>query len=144
MQTIVDLEKEPSGIWQQAFGTDKLLLVAEGEVVAGFDLTEVEESDIVVQGTAVSLILPPSEILYSKVDNDKTYVYERETGLFVKPDPDLEAEARRLAEKRMVNWAQDRQILTKAEEFGTFHLESFLRSLGFTEIKILVRDAGYR
>ena len=41
MQTIVDLEKEPTSIWQQAFGTDKLLLVAEGEVVAGFDLTKV-------------------------------------------------------------------------------------------------------
>jgi hypothetical protein len=144
MQTVVDLEKEPSDIWQQVFGTDKLLLIAEGEVVAGFDLTKVNESDIVVQGTTVSFILPPPEILYSRVDNDKTYVYVRETGFLVKPDPNLEKEARRLAEKRMVNWAQDRQILSKAGELGSLYMESFLRSLGFTDVKILVRDVEYR
>lgn len=144
MQTIVDLENEPNNIWEQTFGTDKLLLIAEGEVVAGFDLTKVQEGDIQVQGTTVSLILPPPEILYSKVDNDKTYVYERERGFLVKPDPNLEAEARRLAEQRLVRWAQERQILDKAKDFGRLYLEAFLRSLGFTETKVRVRDAGYR
>jgi hypothetical protein len=139
MQTVVDLEKEPTNIWQQAFGTDQLLLIAEGEVVAGFDLNQVRESDIQVQGTTVSLMLPPPEILYSKVNNDKTYVYKRETGFLVRPDPNLETEARRLAEERLVNWAQERQILDQAEEFGTFYLDSFLRTLGFTEVHIEVR-----
>jgi hypothetical protein len=140
MQTVVDLEKEPTNIWQQAFGTDQLLLIVEGEVVAGFDLNKVRESDIEVQGTTVSLTLPPPEVLYSKVDNDKTYVYKRETGFLVRPDPNLETEARRLAEERLVNWAQERQILGQAEEFGAIYLESFLRSLGFTEVYVEVRD----
>jgi len=140
MQTVVDLEKEPTNIWQQAFGTDQLLLIVEGEVVAGFDLNKVRESDIQVQGTTVSLMLPPPEVLYSKVDNDKTYVYKRETGFLVRPDPNLETEARRLAEERLVNWAQERQILGHAKEFGTRYLESFLRSLGFTEVYVEVRD----
>ena len=38
MQTVIDLEREPTNIWGQVFGTDELLLVASGEVVAGFDL----------------------------------------------------------------------------------------------------------
>ena len=80
-QTVVDLEKEPSNIWQRVFGTDKLLLIAEGEVVAGFDLSKVEESDVVVRGTAVSLTLPSPEILHSWLDDDRTFVYERETGI---------------------------------------------------------------
>jgi hypothetical protein len=139
MQTVVDLQKEPSNIWQQVFGTDKLLLVASGEVVAGFDLSQVQENDIAVQGSSVTLMLPPPEILYSKVDNTKTYIYMRETGLFVPPDPNLEAEARRVAERRLVSWADEHAILDKAEDFGTLYLESFLRSLGFSEVKVTVR-----
>ncbi len=141
MQTVVDLQKEPSNIWQQVFGTDKLLLVASGEVVAGFDLTKVQENDIVVQGSSVTLTLPAPEILYSKVDNNQTYIYLRETGLFVPPDPNLEGEARRLAERRLVSWADEHNILDKAKDFGTLYLESFLRSLGFSEAKVQVRAA---
>ncbi len=143
MQTVVDLSMEPTNIWQQAFGTDKLLLIAKGEVVAGFDMTQIEESDIVVQGTSVNLTLPSPEILYSRVDNGETYVYSRETGLFVPPNPQLESEARRLAELRLIKWANENKILDKATDFGTLYLESFLRSLGFTEIKVQVHEAAF-
>jgi hypothetical protein len=140
MQTIVDLEREPSSLWQEVFGTEKLVLVAAGEVTAGFDLTQVKESDIVVQGRTVSLRLPPPEVFYSRVDNENTYVYQRETGFLVSPDPNLETEARRLAEQALIDWALERQVLPKAEEFGILYLESFLRSLGFTEARVEVRD----
>jgi hypothetical protein len=140
MQTIVELEDEPSNFLEQLSG-DKLLLVAEGEVVAGFDLRKVKSSDVIVQGTAVHLVLPFPEILYSRVDNDKTFIYERETGILRQPDPGLETQARRMAEEQLVNWALERQILSKAEEYGTVYLENFLRSLGFTEIEIEVQQA---
>jgi hypothetical protein len=142
MQTVVDLEREPNNLWQQVFGTDKLLLVAAGEVVAGFDLTQVKASDIVVRGTSVSIKLPPPEILYSRVDNENTYVYQRETGFLVAPDPNLESEARRRAEQALMDWALEHQVLSKAEEFGTLYLETFLHSLGFAEVRIEVRDGG--
>jgi hypothetical protein len=142
MQTVVDLERDPNNLWQQVFGTDKLLLVAAGEVVAGFDLTQVKASDIVVRGTSVSIKLPPPEILYSRVDNENTYVYQRETGFLVAPDPNLETEARRRAEQALMDWALEHQVLSKAEEFGTLYLETFLHSLGFTEVRIEVRDGG--
>ncbi|MEJ2556965.1 MAG: DUF4230 domain-containing protein [Anaerolineae bacterium] len=142
MQTVVDLEREPNNLWQQMFGTDKLLLVAAGEVVAGFDLTQLKASDIVVQGTSVTLKLPPPEILYSRVDNENTYVYQRETGFLVAPDPNLETVARRRAEQALLDWALEHQVLSKAEEFGTLYLESLLHSLGFTEVRIEVQDGG--
>jgi len=102
MQTVVDRQRVPNSIWDQVFGTDKLLLVAEGEVVAGFDMAQVSKEDIVVKGNRVTIALPPPQILYSKIDGDKTYVYERKTGLFRKPDKDIETEARQLAEQAMV------------------------------------------
>ncbi len=140
MQVIIDLEREPSSLWQQAFGTDKLLLIAEGQVVMGFDLTKIRADDILVSGESVKLILSPPEILYHGVDEDKTYVYERKTGFLVAPDDTLETEARRLAQQAVVDWAVEHQAFEKAEEFGVLYLESFLRSLGFADIEIEVRD----
>lgn len=143
MRTVVDLENDPSNLWQQVFGTDKLLLMAEGEVVAGFDLQKVDsKKDVRVRGSSVKITLPPAEILYSRIDNQKTYVYERKTGLLVPPDPTLEGRARLLAEKNLVEWAEQRGIYQKAETAGRVYLENFLRSLGFTEITIEVKKKG--
>jgi hypothetical protein len=139
LQTVIDLQRQPTNVWEQIFGTDKLLLVAEGEVVAGFDLTDIAPSDISVQGDQVTVVLPPPEVLYSKVDNDRTYVYERTTGLFREPDPSIESEARRLAERAMVDRALEGEILAQAESSGVWQLEALLRSLGFTQIAIEVR-----
>jgi hypothetical protein len=139
MQSVIDLQRQPTNVWEQIFGTDKLLLVAEGEVVAGFDLTQVDPSDISVQGDQVTLALPAPEILYSKVDNERTFVYERTTGLFRKPDPSIEGEARRLAESAMVDRALEGEILSQAETSGRWQLEALLRSLGFTQVAIEVR-----
>ena len=139
MRDIVQIEDEPVTLLER-FSRDKLLLIAEGEVVAGFDLAKVTEDDIVVLGTTVLIFLPPPEILYSRIDNENTFVYERETGILRRPDPDLESEARRLAEAHLVNWALDRDILVKAEETGLIYLENFLRLLGFTQIRVEVRQ----
>jgi hypothetical protein len=139
MQTVIDLEREPANIWEQVFGTDELLLVASGEVVAGFDLSRIREQDITVRGDHVTMVLPPPEILYSRVDNEETYVYERNTGLFRKPDPRIESEARQLAEQAMLERAQQGDILRQAEANGRLQVEALLRSLGFTEILLVVR-----
>jgi hypothetical protein len=139
MQTVIDLKNEPSNLWEQVVGSDKLLLVAEGEVVAGFDLAKVEEEDIQVNGTSVIITLPAPEILYSRIDNERTYVYERETGLLVTPDKSLEGRARQLAEEALVDWALRRNIQDEAERAGRLQIENLLRSLGFTEIVINVK-----
>jgi hypothetical protein len=143
MQTVIDLESDPSNLWEKLVGTDQLMLIAEGEVVAGFDLQKVDQKkNIKVQGTTIKLTLPPPEILYSRIDNERTYVYERKTGLLVKPDPTLESRARMLAEQNLVEWAEQRGIYQKAEVSGQAYLENFLRSLGFTDITIEVEEKG--
>jgi hypothetical protein len=139
LQTVIDLKREPANLWGQIFGTDELLLIASGEVVAGFDLSKVSEEDITVRGDHVTMVLPPPEILYSRVDNEETYVYERNTGLFRKPDPRIESEARRLAEQAMVDRAQRGEILRQAEKNGQLQIEALLRALGFTDVLLVVR-----
>jgi hypothetical protein len=138
LRDIVEMEDAPGNLLER-ISQDKLLLIAEGEVVAGFDLTKVTEGDIVAIYDTVLLILPEPEILYSRIDNDRTYVYERETGLLRRPDPDLETAARRLAEQQIRDWALERGILDDAEKFGEVYLENFLHSLGFNKIRIEIR-----
>jgi hypothetical protein len=141
MQTVVDLENEPDNIWEQIVGSDKLLLVAEGQVMAGFDLSKVNDQDIVVQGTTVTMNLPAPEILNSRIDNDQTYVVERDTGFLVKPDQTLESRARQIAEQSLTDWALEHGIIQKAEEYGRIQIENLLRSLGFTTIIINVKES---
>ena len=139
LQTVIDLADEPSSVWEQILGTDKLLLVAGGEVVAGYDLSKIQKDDITVRGDHVTIVLPPPEILYSRIDNEETFVYERKSGLFRKPDNDLEGEARRLAEQAMIDRALKGDILRRAEVNGRLQIEALLRSLGFSDILIIVR-----
>lgn len=140
MRTVVDLQNDPSNLWQQLVGSDKLMLVAEGEVVAGFDFEKIRPADISVAGTSVTIILPAPEILYSRIDNEKTQVYERQTGLFVAPDQTLESRARQVAEEALVEWAIERDIFEQANRDGRLQIENLLRSLGFTNITIQVRE----
>ncbi|RME78718.1 MAG: DUF4230 domain-containing protein, partial [Chloroflexi bacterium] len=136
MQTVINLENEPDNLWESVFGTDRLILVAEGEVVAGVDLGKLNERDIVVSGETVNITLPAPEILYSRIDNDNTYVVERKTGLFRPIDKSLEGRARALAEQSLVDWAIQHDIYGKAADSARLQIENLLRSLGFREIVI--------
>jgi len=62
--------------------SDRLLLVVHGEVIGGVDLTRLQPSDVSVRGRTVTVHLPSPEILVTRVDNTKTRVYSRDTGLF--------------------------------------------------------------
>ncbi|MBN1933351.1 MAG: DUF4230 domain-containing protein [Anaerolineae bacterium] len=139
MSTVIDLKREPVNLWEQLFGTDTLLLVAEGEVVAGIDMAVITPQDIIVHGDQVTITLPPAIVLYSKIDNDRTYVYERSTGLFRQPDETLEGEARQIAEQAMLDRALEGGILKQAEINARMQIDAFLRALGFTDVMITVR-----
>jgi hypothetical protein len=113
---------------------DKLLLVAQGQVIAGVDLSRMDEGDIQVAGTSVFVTLPASEIFVATLDNDKTYVYDRNTGLLANQNMDLETLARQEAEDQILSAAIEDGILNKAQDNGKAYLESLLHALGFTEV----------
>ena len=140
MRTVIDLGNDPSNLWEDIFGSDQVMLLAEGEVVAGFDLDKVTEEDIEVQGTRIRITLPAPEILYSRIDNERTHVYERNTGFLVEPDKTLESRARQLAEEAITKWATERDIHEAAASAGVIRMENLLRSLGFKDIEIEVEN----
>lgn len=115
---------------------DRILLIVHGDVTAGIDLAKLDVGSINVDDRSVSLQLPPAEIFSTRIDNAKTQVYSRETGLFVRPDPNLETEARRAGEQQVHKAALDGGILKTAAENGRATLEHLLTGLGFESVVI--------
>jgi hypothetical protein len=113
---------------------DRLLLIVHGEVIAGVDLTKLKTSDVSVHDRTVSVHLPQSEILVTHLDNSKTRVYSRATGLFSSPDPNLESEVREEAERQLQQAAQQDGILKSAEQNAREALTAILKGLGFDQI----------
>lgn len=113
---------------------DTILLIAHGTVVAGFDLGKMQESDIVITGNKLKLILPKPEVLYSKLDNSQTKVYDRKLGLLTKGDKDLESSVRLAAELSIREAACVGGILEQASSNLRQQLSILFLSLGFTEV----------
>ena len=84
---------------------DRLLLVVHGEVVGGINLAGLQPGDVSIQGQKVSIHLPAAEVLSTRIDNTRTRVYSRDTGLFTSPDPNLESEVREEAEHQLLQAA---------------------------------------
>jgi hypothetical protein len=116
--------------------SDRLLLVAHGEVIAGVDLSAVQLADVSIKGQEVRVTIPKAQILVTRLDNDKTKVYSRDTGLFSTPDPNLESEVRQEAEHQLQQAALDGGILQSAEDNARATVASLLRGLGFAQVDV--------
>jgi hypothetical protein len=113
---------------------ERLLLIVYGEVIAGVDLGRVDAAQVSISGRTVQISMPPAEIFSTRIDNDRTRVYARETGLFTHPDPNLESDVRREAEHQVRQAALDAGILSTAAANARTTLTSFLKGLGFDQV----------
>ena len=115
---------------------DKLLLIAHGEVIAGVDLSQLKPGDLSIAGTTVTVHLPAPQILASRLDNQKTRVYSRTTGLLVSADPSLESAVRQAAEEQLTQAAISEGILDKAHQNAEASIRSLLEGLGFQTVLV--------
>lgn len=116
---------------------DKLLFVAHGEVTAGINLEKLGLNDVQLQGKAVTIKLPEPEVLVYRLDNQASFVYDRQTGLLVKQDTQLETLARQKAEEEIYNTAIADGILNQARINAENYLDRLIRSLGYEEVVFL-------
>jgi len=112
---------------------DKLLLVAQGEVIAGVDLGRIGDANVQVVQDSVFITLPASEIFVATLDNDATYVYDRQTGVFGQ-QVDLETLARQEAEKTILQAALDDGILNNAQDKAEQVIKTLMEAVGFREV----------
>lgn len=122
--------EEQQGTFGFLFG-DKLLFVAHGTVIAGIDMSKIMPSDLQLQSGVLTVKLPPAEVFVATLDNQKSYVYDRTTGLITKPDPNLETLARQKAEDLIRQAALDDGILDIAQQNAQTYLAKFFAALGY-------------
>jgi hypothetical protein len=113
---------------------DRLLLVVHGEVVAGINLAGLQPGDVLIQGQKVSIHLPAAEVFGTRIDNARTRVYSRDTGLFSSPDPNLESEVREEAERQLRQAALQDGILKIAADNARNTISGMLKGFGFLEV----------
>ncbi|MCX7997115.1 MAG: DUF4230 domain-containing protein [Patescibacteria group bacterium] len=136
VEKIIDAGTQNSNRFQEFLFGDKILLIANGQIVAGFDFAAVQEGDIRVDGDIVTVNLPAPQVLYTRLDNSKTRVYDRRQGILTKGEKDLEAEARTEAEISLRQAACEAGILNTAEENGRKQITALLSALGFRNITV--------
>lgn len=134
MDKVVSGEKE-SAILPDFLAGDKLLMIVHGEVVAGVDFSGLKSGDVSVSGKNVSLRLPPSQVFLTRLDNTRTRVYSRQTGLLVPVDPNLETQVRQEAERQLQQAALADGVLKTAQQNARTTLTSLLQGLGFSSVE---------
>ena len=119
LEKIVE-EGESQGPLKDFLFGDKILFVANGEIIAGIDFSKLIENDVII----------------TRLDNTKSRVYNRTTGVFTKGDKDLETNARIQAENLLTKTACEDGILTRSNEQAVKQLTSLFKGIGFETVNI--------
>lgn len=120
----------------QSIAGERLLMIVHGEVFAGVDLSKLNSSEVQVSGKQVRITLPQAEVFSTRLDNNQTKVYSRETGLLVAADPNLESEVRAEAERQLLQAALTDGILTTASANARGTVMALVQALGFTDVEV--------
>ncbi len=121
------------GVFGPLFG-DKLLFIAHGYVIAGVDLGAIDEADLRLKDGKLTVNLPDAEVFVATLNNDDSYVYDRETGLLQSAKKDLETEARKAAEDEILRAALEDGILAQAQTNAEAYLRSLFNALGYSQV----------
>ncbi len=135
----VPVTRESGGTEFEQFLTgERVLLVAVGEVEAGVDLSALGEGDVRVEGETVTIRLPEPEIFSTDINEDATYVYDRDYGVLnFRPDDGLIKEARTEAEDRILDAARENGILEQAQSNAEESVRTFVTVLGFERVEFV-------
>ncbi len=134
MDKVVTGEKENS-ILPNFLAGDRLLMIVHGEVVAGVDFSGLKSGDVAIAERKVVLRLPSAQVFSTRLDNERTKVYSRQTGLLVPVDPNLETQVRQEAERQLQAAALADGILKTANTNARSTLTSLLQGLGFERVE---------
>lgn len=121
------------------YGESRVLLVAHGVVKAGVDLNRLGPKDLQLAGHKVKITLPKAAITDVYLDEQKTQVIERTTGLLRTFDKDLEQNARRQAIADIRRSAIENDILQDAQERARQQLISLFLQMGYEEVEVTTR-----
>jgi hypothetical protein len=115
---------------------DRLLMIVHGQVVAGIDFSRLKNGDIKIHDKEVRIHLPNPQILLTRLDNARTKVYSRNTGILVRVDPNLETQVRQEAEGELLQEAGLGGIIANARDNARATVTTLLLGMGFEKVEV--------
>jgi hypothetical protein len=125
---------DPTGF----LASDRLLFIGHGEVIAGIDMEKIQPGDMFLQGSTVVVKLPPAELFVVTLNNEKSHVYDRDTGVFAANNINLETECRRAAEEKIRTAVLEDGILQQAQNNAeNYFYRFFTEQLGYDKVQFI-------
>ena len=121
------------------YGESRLLMVAHGVAKAGVDLSRLDAKAVRADARRARVELPRPQLTDVYLDERRTQVVERSTGLLRAFDKDLEQDARRQAIDQVRLAVREAGILRDAEERARLQVAALLRQSGFEEVEVTFR-----
>ena len=135
IQKVVGLEEN-----KVPFGSEKLLLFVQAEVLGGIDLSTLAAGDVkLLPDKRMQVTLPPPKIVHIVIDDKATKVWDRRITWWtpwVPYNPDLERQARLAARDAVQKAALDMGILDQARRNADTGVRSLLETMGVKSIVI--------
>jgi hypothetical protein len=134
IERVVGMKEEKSPL-----GTESILLLVQGKVLAGINLSELGPDDVTVfKHDTVRIHLSPPHIQEAYLDEKYTKVWDRRITWWtpwVTPDIDLEHKARMQAVEDIKAAALEMGILAEARRNAETDIRNILRALGIEKIE---------
>jgi len=139
LDTVVE-SSESNPILPDVIAGDRLLMIVHGQTIAGVDMSQLKPESVQITessaGRSITLTLPPSTVFLTTIDENKTRVYQRDTGIFVKADPNLETQTRTKAQAELQQAALSDGILDAASKNARATVTAMLEGLGFQHVEV--------
>lgn len=141
-ERVIELTDTQEHLFGLVHGDDSILLVAAADVIAGVDLSGLDEHAIEIDEAhhRATITLPHAMVLATVVDEAHTYVHARTTDLLAQRREDLETLARREAQTSLEAAAVEAGVLARADRSAARTVEALVRSLGYTEVTVRTAD----
>ncbi len=114
----------------------RLIFIAKGEVISGFDLSELSEKSIIRRDKSIVVTLPPARILDVVINPSGFETFIEEGEITFEESKKFHEHARLIFEHN----ARNKGILKNSSEQGRQMLEKFLRLLGFETVDIIIPE----
>lgn len=138
MEAVVPASQDQK-IGNLTIGQTKLLYIAHGEVKAGINLDSLTPQQIKVENNKLEIELPPPVILDSKIDVNRSYVYDYNRG-FLGLGPDVGTDLQTLAQRetlvKITNSACEQGLLEEANKRAELVVSQLLKTTGYETVEV--------
>jgi hypothetical protein len=138
MEAVVPTRQERK-VAGYTIGSTTLMYIAYGEVRAGVDLKDLTPNNVKIVNDTIELQLPPPRILDSKIDVNRSKVYDYDRGfLGLGPDtaPQLQSLAQQETLKKIREAACQQNLLAQANDRAALTVEKLLNTAGYKQVEI--------